>query len=295
MRIHGGRRTVGVVATAAALVLATVWWTTPAQGGAASATRTAQSVDRPMPRSVNLRLCGNSHADGGTTVCVSDAGNIVRFESPRGYEHIGVGAFSEGYVLCASGLEAFDVGESQSNWGPPFVTPGPGSGLPGPIHGGSIVRVAGGRLELTQSFAFDGPGKRLAITMSVRNVGPDPATNVVLRRQVDFDVDTGGTHGWAGFDNQHARTSQDSVFAWNSPDASRGNEAHSMTLRTIDRAAQPPAHRAAVTANILETSCDGEPSIATPTSGDFGETLVYELGTLEPGQRATAIVEYLRS
>src|SRR5262245_10452852 len=37
---------------------------------------------------------------GNPKVSISNHGNIVQFEAPPGFEHIGIGAFSEGYVLC---------------------------------------------------------------------------------------------------------------------------------------------------------------------------------------------------
>src|SRR5262245_10106801 len=56
---------------------------------------------------------------GSPKVAISNHGNLVKFEAPVGYEHIGVGDLSEGYVLCYGGSSrAWDTGSSESGFGP---------------------------------------------------------------------------------------------------------------------------------------------------------------------------------
>ena len=53
---------------------------------------------------------------GNPIVAISNHGNLVRFEGPTGFDHIGVGAFSEGYVLCYGSSRAWDTGSSESGF-----------------------------------------------------------------------------------------------------------------------------------------------------------------------------------
>jgi hypothetical protein len=86
-------------------------------------------------------------------------GNIVQFESPDGYEHIGVGDYSEGYIACYT---APGTGSRQA-----VDTGGLDNGVFGAavVGGSSISRSTdgpagdGGKVQLRQSYAF-GPGDR---------------------------------------------------------------------------------------------------------------------------------------
>ena len=125
----------------------------------------------------------------GTRIVVSVGGNITAFTSPNQagaqYEHIGVGSIGEGYVLCYTGAPAtFDLGESSAGFAAPTTT------------ATAITRnTLDGRASLTQKFSLT-PGGTASpttfnVTMTVKNRTGAPMTNVILRRQVDFDIDTG--------------------------------------------------------------------------------------------------------
>src|SRR5581483_6781594 len=126
---------------------------------------------------------------GTTTVGVSIHGNINQFESPAGYEHIGVGSLSEGYVVCYTGpggaVQGFDTGDDDNGV---FGTE--------TIVGTSITRSTngpsgdGGALRLKQTFSYTSLSRTLQIQNLLTNVSGVSLTNLVFRRQVDFDIDT---------------------------------------------------------------------------------------------------------
>jgi hypothetical protein len=59
--------------------------------------------------------CGSGFS--ATTVGITSHGNVLRFESPAGKEHIQVGTFQSGYGLCVnSSLKAFDIAHAESGW-----------------------------------------------------------------------------------------------------------------------------------------------------------------------------------
>lgn len=239
----------------------------------------------------------DSTFDRGTRVTISVAGNIVEYKSPNvsgaQYEHIGVGTFSEGYVLCYKNpftgviVRAYDVGYTESGFGLPTTSLGP------PV---TVTRnTADNLLQLKQEFFFDGVRKSLMIKMQVKNLSDyKTVENIILRRQVDFDVDTGGASGWASFDNYHARTSKDGVFAWNDPkNAPLGKEAHGMCLRHLVKGRG--TYVAKVTDAILDTTCNpGSKTTPVVTRTDDGHTLQYNIGALGPGISTPVWIQYER-
>jgi hypothetical protein len=250
-----------------------------------------QSVIRPF----DVAPIAFTFTDTGTTVAVSIHGNTVQFESPDGYEHIGIGAFSEGYIACytapvTGSREAVDTGDNDNGvWGDAVV------------GASSITRSTdgpngdGGKVQLRQSYAF-GPGdRRLRITHRLTNMTNDTLTDVSFRRQVDFDIDTGGASGWAFFANDFATDGNDRVMAWNTPgEAPAPTDSHSMALRALD--ADSP-HDARVTSNILDPSCDADSAVSpdmTSDEVDYGGTLRYQIGELGPRKSAHITLQYDR-
>ncbi len=160
---------------------------------------------------------------------INNHGNIVEFESPLKYEHIGVGVFSEGYVLkYFDGLvkkTIYDIGlpettteDVEFGWGEPAFIP----------NGNFIVRFSlDGLVKLTQIFTPDCPQRKLIVFNKIeRWVGEGEGTgagvsltDVCFARHVDFDVDTGDGKGGvrdrgACFHNNHAAT-KDAYISWN--------------------------------------------------------------------------------
>ncbi len=236
----------------------------------------------------------NTAVGRGTKIVVSTGGNLTSYLSPNiptaQYEHIGVGAFSEGYVLCYSGLagSAFDTGSSSSGFDAPTTTVN------------SVKRnTSDGRLLLTQKFTFS-PGSNqggttINIGMTVKNLTGSQINNVILRRQVDFDIDTGGPQGWAGFVSNHARTKA-AVIAFHDPsEAPVNRESHGIMLSNSN--GTNAVFTTLVTANILDSSCAPAPAPVDPnfiSRGDFGDSISYDVGNLAPGQSKTVGVRYQR-
>lgn len=249
----------------------------------ARAQESQQSLSEVTPLSIAPALkTFSSSVEGGTHVTISIHGNITRFLSPgslpnTGYEHIGVGAFSEGYILCyrnpfsSATVNAYDVGDSEVGFGPSIAS------CSSPTACAVTRNTTDGVLQLRQNFSFNGAERRLRIQMTVKNLTGATVSNIILRRQVDFDIDTGGSQGWASFINHHASTAGFGVFAWtDSPPSGKVN--HGMILRHIVRTSGVGTS-ARVTSNILDTSCD-PPNIAATNpvlDQDVGDTLSYSL------------------
>jgi hypothetical protein len=237
----------------------------------------------------------SSSSAGGTKVQVSTNGNLLRFTSPtakgREYEHIHAGGLCEGYVLSythpnsGASVTAYDVGGSESGFGLPTNT----------LNPPKVVRkTSDGVLQLRQYFVNYTARQQIDIQMIVRNLSSRTVSNVILRRQVDYDVDTGGTEGWASSKNTFLRSTADGVMAWNEPSrAPTGKEAHGMLLRVIQR--RQGSWEAKVTANPLDVSASPT-SVLTPVlvPSDYGATLQFNIGTLAPGQEVRVDIRYMR-
>lgn len=237
----------------------------------------------------------NTTIGRGTKIVVSTGGNITSYVSPNiptaQYEHIGVGAVGEGYVLCYSGLSgsAFDLGQSQSGFAAPTTT------------GNQVKRkTSDGRMLLTQTFTFtpgsNTGGTTINIGMSVKNLTGAQINNVILRRQVDFDIDTGGPQGWAGFQSNHARTKA-AVIAFHDPvEAPANREAHGIMLSNSNGVSA--VFTTLVTSNILDSSCSPTPAPQSPdffvSRGDFGDSIAYDIGNLAAGATTTVAIRYQR-
>jgi hypothetical protein len=240
--------------------------------------------------------------DRGTTVNISDHGNVLGFAGPvigGDYEHMKVGTLSDGYVLCyrhpTTGVtvNAFDLGSAEAGFGPPLA-PGPQNTVtPDGLPGMQVTRrTTDGVLELKQSFVFYGKEKRMLVAMDVVNRNPFPITGVVIRRQADFDVDSGGADGWAASRNLWARTSRDAVFAWTEPSTATaaGKEAHGMLMthrasHVYSSGVYTEVPATARTAKVTEAPLDSTCNPAAKTTpvtvpADDGGTLQFNLGTI---------------
>ncbi|MEP6796688.1 MAG: hypothetical protein ABI890_01010 [Lapillicoccus sp.] len=282
---------VAAIAVAATPLVTSVASSTPDPVGA----KTTQSrADKPKGLTPTWKTF-NTTIGRGTKIVVSTGGNITSYLSPNiptaQYEHIGVGAVGEGYVLCYSGLSgsAFDLGQSQS-------------GFAAPTTSGTQVKrkTSDGRMQLTQSFTFspgsNNGGTTLNIGMSVKNLTGSTINNVILRRQVDFDIDTGGAQGWAGFQSNHARTKA-AVIAFHDPSEAPANrEAHGIMLSNSNGVSA--VFTTLVTANILDSACSPAPAPQSPeffvSRGDFGDSISYDIGNLAPGATKTVGIRYQR-
>lgn len=297
MRIRSYGGLTGAVLVATGLALTTI--PAGASGSDPAGKAPAKQSKTAKASSTTVAKTFTATTNGGIKVEISNHGNVVGFASPNSngqgrYEHINVGAVGEGYVMCYQGpsgiVNTFDVGQSETGWGAATTS---GSS---PFK---VVRTTSdGKLTLTQSFKLNAVLRAVQIDMTVKNNTTSPITNVSLRRQVDFDVDTGGTDGWAGFNSFHGNSSITSVFAFTREfEAPADKTSHAMGLQHVGPA-NAPNHFANVTTNILETSCDGSPyefgTASNVAFGDYGDTLRYVLGTLPAKGSKLVQVQYLR-
>jgi hypothetical protein len=131
--------------------------------------------------------------------------------------------------------------------------------------------------------------------MTIKNLTGANLTNVILRRQVDFDVDTGGPLGTGDFTNWFGASERDSAFAWNAANEHGGDD-HAMVLRFYNRTPTTVKWYAKVTNDILDTSCNPTNLAANgPVQGDYGASLQYNVGTLGGGKTAVLTVQYDRN
>jgi hypothetical protein len=149
-------------------------------------------------------------------------------ESDGTYEHLATGAPEEGYALFyadnAGDHAAWDVYDADSNMGMgnAQIVRNDGSQLVKQ----SDVGTADGRLRIRQTFTWSTLTTRVDIRMYITNVTNEDLSNVLVKRYADLDVDTGGTRGWALFEN-HWLVNNDSVMAFNYPsEAPTGRRAH---------------------------------------------------------------------
>jgi hypothetical protein len=220
---------------------------------------------------------------GNPTMCVSNHGNLVKFESPAipgpaGSEHLRVGAIGEGYAVCNAGSPVrFDAGFTESvgaaGWGASFCS------NPGVLPIVCTRNTLANDWQLRQVFTRDLVNKRVIITMTLRNLVPTFRGAVYLSRYGDLDINN------TPLLDRGSRTPV-SAFQWEyiGPNARRVVELAGLTalyprLTAIQTfAAWNPALAAG-----LGRSCNTA-SVPTPTAvaGDYVSRVTYYLGTFAP-------------
>ncbi|WP_157119133.1 hypothetical protein [Azohydromonas lata] len=225
---------------------------------------------------------------GRPRVWLSRHGNLTRFEGPAGYDHIGGGTVGEGYVLCYNSRIAYDVGYTESGFGTSTAS-----------CSGSTCTVTrtttDGLFRLRQVISKDTVQRAVTIEMTLTKLGQTTASNVTLRRQVDFDVDASGSLGSNNFTSWFGATERESAFAWN-PANYTANEGHMIMLRHLERVPSYVPYTAKVTFSILDTSCNPTNAAAYgPVEGDYGATIQYNVGSMGQGAVFTGRVQYLRN
>lgn len=234
--------------------------------GAPSAARTG-GQDAVRPRSTTAWKSFTSSKDGGTRFTLTTEGNVLLFHSPNGSEHLNVGSWYEGYVLCHSGLTSYDLGSTSSGFAPASQTDT------------TVSRsVSNGTLVLKQTFTFSVNGRSLQIAMNVKNTTQQTISGVSIRRVADLDVDG----DWA--DDWHTKTA-DAYMAW---------DTHGAVLKHVS---QPSGvtHSTKIFAGAGGGLMACAPSTAAgPVSGDQGGSIDYVLGNLTAGQSRTVKVTYER-
>jgi hypothetical protein len=151
-----------------------------------------------------------------------------------------------------------------------------------------------GMLRLDQGFYMPKDENYVQITMTLTNIGTETLTDVVLKRCVDLDTDTGGANGWAGFDN---------IF---DIDYTR-NIVYAYTNETYPYDPRPPgaeSHYVGIascpTADYYDVDDWNDyyqrdsPVDFTlyPVFGDYMATQQWNFGTMNPGESKTVSVIY---
>ena len=221
-------------------------------------------------------------SDGGTTYRVSTDGNVYSIESPTGYEHINIGNIVEGYALCylTDTIQAYDYANSAGGFGTATHT----STSPFTVTRNTLD----GKVQLKQAFTFNATSKSLNIVMTVKNL-TGSSLSIDLIRIADFDVDVGGTNGFAEFsDNWFART-RDSVFAWNDP----GDflfPTHGLVLRHLKKSSGT-SHIAKIPSTVTCEIDAGNPTAFV--QGDYSGAIHYSF-SLAGGASKSVTIQYLR-
>jgi hypothetical protein len=161
-------RRVTLLATAVATLLA------------AAGVQAQNSTEEINPESTN---CVYNFGSGNLKWCVSEHGNLMKFESPAGLEHIRVATLFEGYVVCVNDQPLYwDHGQLEGGFGPPLV-------IAGPTASGVTIRrtTTDGKFQLDQKWSRDTTERDVTVQMTLRNLGP-LAADVHLSRVGDIDV-----------------------------------------------------------------------------------------------------------
>ena len=219
-------------------------------------------------------VCVYNFSNGGGTGmrwCVSESGTMPKFESPAAQEHLRIGIFTEGWILCRFNTPLqWDVSSStQGNAGSILVSGPTGTG----VTTRTIPNLAtGGFAEVTNLFKADVKENDITITMTVKNVSGATVPSVWVARA--YDPDLNGTT----FGDTHDRTTR-SIWA-------REGDALVLTATTFSLLT-----RAAVTGDL---PCSA-PSVATPVVGDFVLSKVaYFIGDLTHGSSKKVVFNYSR-
>src|SRR3954454_5153183 len=210
------------------------------------------------------------------TICISDHGNLVQFESPAGFEHLrtGNGTIGEGYRVCALGgvtNSGYDAGFNEAGFGLPTINQPNG---PNTFPLMVTRNTTNGSFQLTQTFDRNTTEKEVTIRMSLKNVSSAPIGQVALTRYFDGDID-----GVAD-DDLYARTGN-SVWGYADVQPPFG-EGHGLMLTPITFA----TNRSVVVRKFTDWSsslnaCGAVTVEPTPTGfGDFIGEVTYFFSTL---------------
>jgi hypothetical protein len=250
-------------------------------------TMAAAAVDNTTPSSATAYKTFTSGA--GDTLfkwTLSNHGNIIRLESPAGFEHLASGSIGEGYVVSmntASGVvRYFDAGFSEGagctgnvrSWSPTVFETG------ATANGTTLIRdTCDGAWRLTQTFLRNVTNHELTVTMTLKNLTTFNYTGVVLDRYFDGDLDNDNS------DDRFSRTfdavaGQDGLFDNLSMTAITFNIPHSTAIHTFAS---------------WDPSVTNQASVSSPTgAGDFVGRVSYSLGTINASAQKIVKVLYKR-
>jgi len=217
---------------------------------------------------------------------VTTHGNIIRLESPAGFEHLGTGSRGEGYAVSmntAIGIvRYFDAGYVEGagcagnvrSWSPVVFETGLSAA------GTTLIRdTCDGVWRLTQTFSRNAINHELTVSMSLRNLTIFNYPSVRLDRYFDGDLD-GDI-----LDDTYSRTldavaGQDGILDNLSLTAISFNVPHSTAIHSFGG---------------WVPSITNQASLGSPVGpGDFVGRVSYLLNTINSGAAKTAKVLYKR-
>jgi hypothetical protein len=232
-----------------------------------------------------------SSGSGATalTVCFSNHGNIVQWETPDGADHA-IGG--DGYVLCSGAgaplTHGWDAGSfGESGFGPAVIDqPGGPDTLPLRI----TRATTDGAFQLVQDFRRDAQEKDVTVMMTVQNTGRVSRFNVRLARFLRMSPN----HALNSANN--ATRTADSVLLWDDADDFLFTPGPTFGVRMTALSFAVPH------TPVIEDHDDWNPadsdgpqtaercapiSLPGPRMNllDLMGRVTYDLGTINPGQR----------
>jgi hypothetical protein len=217
---------------------------------------------------------------------ISTHGNLIRLESPAGFEHMASGVVGEGYVVSMStsigAVRYFDAAFSEGtgcsgnvrSWSPTVFETNASA------NGTTLIRdTCDGAWRLTQTFLRNPANHELTITMTLHNLTAFNYTGVTLDRYFDGDLDNDNSDDsyWRTFDSVSGR---DGIL-----------DNLSLTAISFDVPHTTAIHSFAG----WNPSVTNQASLASPTgSGDFVGRVSYSLGTINASAQKIVKVLYKR-
>jgi len=191
-------------------------------------------------------------------LCLSDHGNVTRFESPTGIQQIAGG--EEGYILCdaTTGAVYHDTGTIEDGFGPPtIIQPNGLNSFPFTV----VRTTVDGQFTLTLTFTR---GRGRTTSDRELRIQTDVGNNTAISHQLQVtryvNADINGTP-----DHDIFGRTRDSVLAWESAsEVGNGANGLEMTSRAWTAATRPNASVEEYPGT--RTAC-GATSLVTPTHG----------------------------
>jgi hypothetical protein len=233
--------------------------------------------------------------EGLMNVCISNAGNLVGFQSPSGFEHIRIGTIGEGYIVCHGSMvsptvDGFDAGFDARGWGAPMVIqPNGQNTLPLTI----LRNTSNGNFQLKQVFTRNTSEREVTVTMTLTNISKSTLFFPSLQRYVDFDIDNTSADDIFFAD-------ENTVFAEQANTVSpvKDGSGHAMSITALPFGSGTLVEKASLwfAASGTHTSCGGTGQV-TPTAGQSGaagagnyvDRIRFDFFSLNPGSSTSPV------
>jgi hypothetical protein len=258
-----------------------------------------QDVIDPLSNTPVEKCYTSGNGADRLTACISNHGNLVKFESPIGVDQIGQqNLFRDGYAICTGSLptipnesHGYDTGGVEAGFGPPTVLD---------LTPLTIARdTTNGVFRLIQKYKADKKEKEVVIEMTVMNISGVERPAVRLQRAFEGDADNNT------IPNSFFGRTVDSAFEWvDQPAAGSPAAGHGLMLTAVNMAVDH--------ATAVNTIADYNPAgaclrtgngcivfsggLATPAGNgaNLVGRVIYGLGTIKAGGKKTVSVSYRR-